>query len=537
MITNNSSSVCATGNLFNPSSNTGLNLTKITQINLQNDYQLRDIKGTDTWIDWLTLNGSITTQDYDDLVDQLLLGSFFGSNYPYETIELEKPIRSGSYSYNLKCESLSGVKLLARRVNYGQVHVQIQLSGSTCQRLLGRNNGIGSGLLIYYLTKLGLTVSRIDPCWNHPGLFRVFKLIKRAGKKKNYRGIRNGLNISPFYASDSRSDTISLGSRSSDLYIRIYDMLPKHNEDIYKWESEIKDYKAKELVQGLNAIIEKYLEGLEEIDFIASMQYRDAHNFAQMVTFANNSETVDVSDYKQLHTRYNSVINRYLRRCTLGQVDFIDRSKQPSNGSVKDCPQLRWWFAFLPSVLGSDDPIKLPARKSETNLQKSHCYTFRNTSRHHYLLRRGLGVDDYQRYCDYLASVGGRRNYTKAEDLDNNLRVAELKQYGINALFSYDELATIYSQYGIAFDRADYYPPYESLVLEEGGLERFSKSYIFWASQEEILQALYEIDSNIIYSICRFMYREEAEMIFSFATNWQVIPDFTKSIEYRPRIV
>jgi hypothetical protein len=163
--------------------------------------------------------------------------------------------------------------------------------------------------------KFGFTPTRIDIALDDHTKMISPEQVEQALDQGNYSRFQKFRKVS-----DSDGGVCYyMGSRESDKMLRFYDkgIESKGEIDAYRWELELKDFKAKQFWL-------KYI-------------YHDEETLPE-----------------------------FLMECVIGAVEFIDRREK----NVTRCKPLEWWAEFL-KALGSDGGIKFKAKRLFTPLENN----------------------------------------------------------------------------------------------------------------------------------------------------------------------
>jgi len=192
--------------------------------------------------------------------------------------------------------------------------------------------------------------------------------LEAAAASDNYKGPRQSGGDDRKRLKQVRQRTVTFGSRQSQTYIRGYRTAEKHDHDALRLEVEFKGAKANELGHRLASICPGDYDSPE--------------------------------DYRQ------AVFDAYAGHI-IGAIDFIDRSKETSSGSLRYCPRLEWWQAFC-DLVGSVALGIYPAKKVIT-LTEQIDYLERQFSGTLAVLRKTLGREKLDILVRKLCTIGDRK--------------------------------------------------------------------------------------------------------------------------------
>ena len=194
--------------------------------------------------------------------------------------------------------------------------------------------------------------------------------------------------------------TLTIGSRRSEKYVRVYETSVKHGFAANRIEVEFKGDLCRHSVKEL---IRNYL------------QFAQAERRAQ--------------DWRMKEKCKASMLNGYVARVVCGSLNIISRDSIGSNGSTALAPQLPWWKNFVERVGGQ---CRLFVEYAKPNIANTANWIQRQVSKSLSILKKGLGDLEFERWFQIVIAKGE----AKIKQTDG-IALGTLYQYGTKAL---DEL-------------------------------------------------------------------------------------------------
>jgi len=451
-------------------SNTPLDLKNDTNVlNLSVPYahlMKSEGKPTERYFDWCTWVGDgISEESVYEIVNKVLITD---KGYQIGIYESEHSFFRGGKKYTQNIKSSSNARMSVRvtddkpqTANVNEIKdddgrltavevidepkkydALLTLSGKVLGKMFARNDIESYIKLFKLLIDNGFHPSRIDvKITDYQKYLNLHDFLNEVIFKGNYKGFKKiGLFVSgglkkteieinseiksemeKFYLSGL---TIMMGSRKSESYYRFYHEGVKHGRDSIAYERELKGNKAK---MAINGLIGRYSELIENKE--------------------NNNDDIN----KQLINYFDGLL--------FSGIDMIDRRyTNINNGSLKDCPRVRLWDEFLNNINDSIDEIELRKVKQDSSLRKVHLWKVNQLKRSEYVELEGLGVENYRKYHEYLIREYEERlideKVSKDMMVENSLRIAELRDDGISALMTDEEILKA-KWWGIEFEESE----------------------------------------------------------------------------------
>jgi Replication initiation factor len=284
--------------------------------------------------------------------------------------------------------------------------VAVSLPGSWIESHAGLDSIIKK--LIRFKNQFNLHTTRVDLAINdYAKKLSLFDCIDavRSGKYKGFRKYRI------IESGDSEEGmtglTLECGSRESESFTRLYETTVKHDYTANRIECEFKGEKAREVVNKLVQIYYRYEYAVKDGDYLV-----------------------------EKHRQYLAdIIAKEASKYVVGQIDFIDRSGQKSNGIIKHCDRLKFWQDFLDRV---GKPVKIKVAKKKPSLKTVGKWFMRQIANSIYTLSQGLGIEGFYDFLSILEEKARERleKDGKLKDSEIMMRIAILHEYGLSAMFT-----------------------------------------------------------------------------------------------------
>jgi DNA relaxase NicK len=196
--------------------------------------------------------------------------------------------------------------------------------------------------------KFGFKASRIDIAIDDFDKKLSLQKCIDAIENNSYSRVQKAMQISEKMRDNKFITTLYMGSRESGKMARIYDTNQKHCMDAIRYEVEFKRRYATHIWEQVVAYIQDSRDCLE-----------------------TDNEKLDNIIGTKLSRKSDDIIERELSVIlggyAVGAVDFVDRSRQYSNGSLENCERLSWWQEFIDRI-GEAKRIVIP--KSDKSVER-----------------------------------------------------------------------------------------------------------------------------------------------------------------------
>ena len=349
---------------------------------------------------WMRFHGLVSERDFRGLFLDI-----FGT----DPLHVDHDARVKRYpadpGYSHKAMGEYGQFICWRNPNEdGLYDVMVNLSGSWLHSKCGLLQSLE--LIVRLMDVYSLTPSRVDfALVDYRKVLSVFRLIE-AGAAGNFVGCRGfDCRLNGDSEQGLTGVTAYFGSRESDFYLRVYEMTVKHGCQGNRWESELKGDKCKLFCSYLREQLSK-----------------------ASGAFVDSSGSFNSDAYMRFRESFTDGLAVLIAKHVLGQVDFIDKSKKRSSGSLDRCERLPWWQEFLDLVVGGQAvrirvPVRQPSLKTRGDWMK------RQWVKTLAVFYQGLGLEKFYDFVFCLIQDGIRK--LKDEDL---MWVAVLRNKGLAAL-------------------------------------------------------------------------------------------------------
>ena len=514
----------------NPISNTGLNLTQNNVIDIRkylvNKVIERGSGEVSNFLDWLTLNGELYEEQLSIVYNQILIGGFWNRNDDVSQETYNRPRHRGGQTVKDVAKSENGIEAYITPIDGGKYRVSITINGKAMEKLFARNNGLEYARFMWLCNKIGLTASRIDNSISDPSkmldIIQLFGIALQGNytgcTKFDFRGSGNKQGVDGL--------TLYFGSRQSDSYYRIYDEYAKHENIAVRIENEVKDTKAKNLQAFLVMMHETFSNAYERLQNNCMDAMKGIGSFADMVHKFLSVVREDTDAVKDLIEYHNEMINLKLRQYCLGNVNFIDVSSKPKNGSVKDCPQIPLWSNFVNKVLDYEQPMKIKSRKSKPDLKAKANWLRKAVKGTLGILRKGLPVEDFIDVLKLLLLEDNDKTYPKDIEQEREVAIAQLQKQGMYGLFTQEQLNEIKEKHDIEFRSANY-DDYNHLVCYDHPEISFGQKdtplYNYIKHNPEWIKPIFEQFPLIFAAISKFLTLDERDEVILYCQNWQEV--------------
>lgn len=284
------------------------------------------------------------------------------------------------------------------------------------------------------------------------GLIQGFKAYKKAGKLKVTRtdfaidDFEKKLNIFQAYcdvklgnrarfknyqyidsdSSKGEGETLYLGSRESDKYVRIYDTKVKHDFDAVRFECEFKG----ELAEFYFDIVANFWDNrtYKEEDKLNGNEYDNL--YPGIVIFHNEFEYEPIDCFHgdsalDLHGQ----LTRIVTSICCGAIDFVDRSKVYDNGSLKNAKRLEWWESWLTYV--NTATVRITVTKERTPINKTANWFQKSTAKFLRKVDLSIGLEKFMSMLrEVIEAADNRMDKLDFYDID------QLSLHGVEALLT-----------------------------------------------------------------------------------------------------
>lgn len=497
-------------------SNTGLDRQNSDLYLLSDSYsdevKRKDVDGEiSLFCDWITINGQLDETELTEFCFDIIGGEFFNEKLEIIEEKKNKSFYRGGVKYTKTIKNVFGVNMDVTPIQDDERYkVIVRLSGKAMGMLFRRNDLLGVASFLHYIDQLGMSISRYDNTISDPCKKLDITQVCEAILKKNYMYFRRAGTTT---SSDSRKGvtgiTLYLGSRQSECFYRLYDEYAKHKTVANRLEQELKDGKAKQVVNQLINYYNDYILATKKIDA----------NMVQENYVCSQGDSVDQVTWK----RFNNEISLYLKKILLGGLNFIDKSFKKANGSVKDCPVLEFWKDFKAYILSQNTPIKLNSRVFKPSIRKKGEWMYKSVKGTLGMIRRGLPPNDFIKCMRFLFLEDKYKKYPKAIEADREVLIEELKKTGIQALLDSEKIHKAREEYDIEFDTYQYEMINDSILLDNNDKvygKGNTKLFDYLNARGEFVKELYQDFPLIIELLCNFLKYDEAEMIKSYCNNF-----------------
>lgn len=321
------------------------------------------LQGWDIKCDWLNLTCRFPTEESVKECFAEIAYSF-GEEFGLVWTP-EKGLNKGKY-YAHTAHTVHGTKFAWNRCVDGMYEVWVSIPG----RVLSRVPSIIQLRIFKMLrSRYGFSPTRFDIALDDYEKMIPKEMVLEALDEGNFVGFRSYSLHENGLKGRGRKDgwTVNFGSRQSDKYYRYYDKSSQSNGEIdsYRWEVELKDYKAKQVWDLLAHVSDG------EVDLFESI----------------------------------------LLEVIIGGIDFKDL-KADSNQTR--CPRLDWWEFYI-ERLKSPGGIKLGSRRCKSSLEKTVTWVKHQVETSLAMLRDVLGSQKFHAFMsDCIDS--GRMRYGKQHE-------------------------------------------------------------------------------------------------------------------------
>jgi len=352
----------------NPSGNTGSEFTR------KNKDEVVCIG-----IDYLSMTGRFKTQaDVDFAIDFAVSG--FIKDIPQKCVG--QPASRG-ITWRNSGGSLTGITFYwntPEDTGENNYHLCIVMPGGYLSRLGVRNQ---FRLLCGLWHKFGMAPTRIDLSIDDYKKRLKPREIWNLCEQNKLAGVRKYQFISSIGKSGKVCETIYLGSRQSEKFVRVYDTNEQHNTDAIRFELEMKDQKAVEYVRQTMQIIDEMSAGQEDwYEIIIKMIPAVIFGAFDLVTFSVNNDR-DNNGGRYFRDRIDK--NIYLRDSRLQSL--IDDT--------------------------SGGTLKIACGREKPTVERTLIWLEKQVSQTLGVLRQAFGYEKYIKWANSMAVAGTGRHSEK----------------------------------------------------------------------------------------------------------------------------
>lgn len=330
-------------------------------------------------IDYLSVTGRFKTQEeVDSAIDFAVTG--FIEDIPQKCVG--KPASRG-ITWRNSGSSLTGITFYWNRpedTGESNYHLCIVMPGGYLSRLGIRNQ---FRLLTGLWFKFNMAPTRIDIAIDDYKKRLKPREIWDLCEQNKLAGVKKYQFISSLGKKNRVSETVYLGSRQSEKFVRVYDTYEQHGTDAIRFELEMKDQKAVEYVrQTMEIITEASKEQSDWLDIVINMISAVIFGSFDLVTFSVNND------------RDNNG-GRYFR-------DRIDKSLH-----LRD--------ARLQSLIDdtSGGTLKLACGREKPTIERTLLWLEKQVSQSLGVLREAFGYEKYVKWANSMAVSGAGRHSEK----------------------------------------------------------------------------------------------------------------------------
>ena len=234
--------------------------------------------------------------------------------------------------------------------------------------------------LLKYLDGKNFRCQRLDLATDIPKSFGLLRYVVLAEFEKRFTNVT----VSQYIRSGSikkQSETVYLGSRQSNFFMRFYDDEVKHGYKADRAEGEFKGDKSRQVFRLL-----------ADLPF-----YNDPNDKMSRKT---NLEILRTAQ-------------RLMSNLLTGQLDFYDNITRACNGSITAITYCDWWLDFKDKILAYN-PIRVTVQPPEKTIPKTFAWLFRQVSKSlaiFYSGMKGNGAKLIKALLDY-----GKERFTNQDE-------------------------------------------------------------------------------------------------------------------------
>ena len=526
---------------FNPISNTGLNLTQsvVKFLNECASKQVaeRGLGEATNCIDWMTYNGEIREEQFNQLERLLLRGKLWQMPAKYSLVDNDTRKSYGGFAPAKIAKSENGVVMGYTLLRSGQYRVIVMLNGNTMSRLYPENCGIAYAQLADIFEECGLHPSRIDNTISDPTKTLDIPRMYYAITQNNLTGARTHTFIDSGKNGKTTGRTLYIGSRQSASSVRIYDMYYKHGIIGNRIENELHDKKAQFLHSFLIGHYKRFKVLLEQLLKSHKQATRVIYSFTTMLQKGLSVLHDNTDETAKLIREVNHEINWQLRRMCLGAFDFVDKTKRPKNGSIKDCPRLLFWQKILDTFLNGECPIKIKVSTIPPTLKKTAKWLLKSVKGTIDLIHSGLPLNDFISLINVLNLESKDANRPNVVEQDREIKKAQLESEGIYALLTQEQLEEFRRKYGTIFDTATYEDDDNCIVQDcpvQSRTDGRTPFFDYIYHDGEWVKSIYEKFPLVFEGMCKHITLFEREMLELYCNNWrEKQPDRNRQVAHK----